>query len=151
MKNLKYFLLVFVAMILVTGCGKKQQLSCSIESSSQSNTVEYTWENNKISNVKMQIVMDMSAYATSNWDTLVDSIDSSMNSRYNLDEKKKGITFTTKANESKKTYTIDINFDLEKASLTDLASYGFYFTEADLKDTYKNVKEDMEAEGYKCK
>lgn len=151
MKKLKLLgiAFMFVACLSLSGCGKKV-LTCSTNQEqsglSMGQTVEVTFNGDKVSNVKL--IVDSKATSDTiknNWKTFASTLDSQF-----PDSNKEGITLTKENKEADYTYTITIDVDVAKAKDEDLAEYNLDGL-ADAEGTYDSVKEEAENSGFTCK
>lgn len=139
---------MFIACLSLSGCGKKV-LTCSANQEqsglSMDQTVEITFNGNKVSNVKL--VVDSKATSDiikNNWDTFASTLDSQF-----PDSNKEGITLTKENKEADHTYKITIDVDVAKAKDEDLSEYNLDGL-ADAEGTYDSVKEEAEKSGFTC-
>ena len=151
MKKLKLLgiAFLFVACLSLSGCGKKV-LTCSTNQEqsglSMGQTVEVTFNGDKVSNVKL--IVDSKATSNTiknNWKTFASTLDSQF-----PDSNKEGITLTKENKEADYTYKITIDVDVAKAKDEDLAEYNLDGL-ADAEGTYDSVKEEAENSGFTCK
>lgn len=151
MKKLKLLgiAFMFVACLSLSGCGKKV-LTCSTNQEqsglSMGQTVEVTFNGDKVSNVKL--IVDSKATSDTiknNWKTFASTLDSQF-----PDSNKEGITLTKENKEADYTYKITIDVDVAKAKDEDLAEYNLDGL-ADAEGTYDSVKEEAENSGFTCK
>ena len=140
---------MFVACLSLSGCGKKV-LTCSTNQEqsglSMGQTVEVTFNGDKVSNVKL--IVDSKATSNTiknNWKTFASTLDSQF-----PDSNKEGITLTKENKEADYTYKITIDVDVAKAKDEDLAEYNLDGL-ADAEGTYDSVKEEAENSGFTCK
>lgn len=140
---------MFVACLSLSGCGKKV-LTCSTNQEqsglSMDQTVEVTFNGDKVSNVKL--IVDSKATSDTiknNWKTFASTLDSQF-----PDSNKEGITLTKENKEADYTYKITIDVDVAKAKDEDLAEYNLDGL-ADAEGTYDSVKEEAENSGFTCK
>ena len=144
-KSLLFLSAIVLTVLLVTGCGSKKVLSCSI-SGTQSGVKYYqdmdaTFNGNKVTKIYMKMAFDISEFPESYKSTL----ESSMKTTYENMYKKEGSTVKveTKGND----ILVYIDMDLDKMSEADKAALNV----VDTKGTYSATKLDMEKSGYTCK
>lgn len=150
MKNIKYFLLAFICLILITGCKSEvKTLVCSKDESStwinMNQTMTFKFKNKKINYLELKInATAASELIKSNWSEFSKSLDSV----YKKYEKLKGIT-ASKENKDDE-YTILIKANLSKTDKKSLEEIGISNISTK-KDTYDRVKKEMKKNGFTCK
>ena len=149
MKNLKYLLLVLVGVILVSGCGSVETLSCSNTESSNGlemkQAITMTFKTKGISAVEFLVsAKPTSDFMKQNWDIVSENLEGTYDNLNGL----KGITI--KENSSSDSYSISIKVDLNKADSDSLSEIGL----SDIvgaTDTIDEVRKSAEADGFTCK
>ena len=152
MKKLKLLslVLIFVLCFLLTGCGNEKVLSCSKTEEdsgiSMEQTIDVTFQDDKITNVKMTINTEASDDdIKDNWSYFVSVLDGQFQ-----ETNTNGIKLTKNNNEDDYTYTVVLDADLKAASEEDLANYDLDSL-VDSDETYDSLKEQAEEDGFTCK
>lgn len=147
----KIFLLsfTFLLCIILSGCGNKNELACSItqkdNGATMRQTVNVRFAEEHVSNIKMTIHTQVSdAVSESDWNNLVEMLDSEYGEVNHT-----GFQLTKDNNSSDRTYNITMNVDVSKANEEDLSEYGIENL-VDAQLTYDAVKEQMEKSGLTC-
>lgn len=147
----KIFLLsfTFLLCIILSGCGNKNELTCSITQKNNGATMRQTvnvrFAEERVSNIKMTIHTQVSEEVSeSDWNNLVEMLDSEYEE---VDHT--GFQLTKDNNSSDRTYNITMNVDVSKANEEDLSEYGIENL-VDAQLTYDAVKEQMEKSGLTC-
>ena len=137
MKNVKILLAVVAVGVFLTGCGKKETLTCTNTQTasgvSMDQKVEVTFNGKDVEYIKK------------NWSVFASTLD-----KQYPNEDKNGIKVTTKNNKDKYTYDISIEIDLNKADKKSLSKYNLGDI-ANAKGSLKEVKESAEKSGFTCK
>lgn len=150
MNKLKLLSTFFVFCLLLSGCGTKDTLSCSVTQKQDGATMEQvfdvTFKKENVSNVKMMINTKVTdEVSDSDWDSLVDMLDEQYST-----VNKEGFQITKENNKKERSYNIAIDVDVNKAKKEDLAEYDLESL-AGAQGTYNEVKNQMEKSGLTCK
>lgn len=141
---------LLAVLLLVTGCGSEETLSCSSKDESSGLSMEQimdvTFKDDKINKVKLTF----NTKATNElyqdaWDELVDSLDEQFN-----ESNSDGVSLTKENDEDNYTYRIELSVDLDKASADALDEYDLSDIAED-DSTLEELRDDLEAAGYTCK
>lgn len=148
--KIKYFIYLFVTILLVSGCSSKKSLTCTMETTDSglkmTQTIGATFKNDKISNMEMKLeAKAVESSIKENWDLFISSLDSEFKNYKNSD----GISVKTQNDKNNYIYNFSINIDLNRAKEDDLL--GLDLDIKDSSDTYESFKEEATKEGYTCK
>lgn len=150
MRAIKLGGVLLAVVLLVTGCGSEETLSCSSKDESSGLSMEQimdvTFKDDKINKVKLTF----NTKATNElyqdaWDELVDSLDEQFN-----ESNSDGVSLTKENDEDNYTYRIELSVDLDKASTDALDEYDLSDIAED-DSTLEELRDDLEAAGYTCK
>ena len=150
MKNIRYILIAFICLVLITGCKSEiKTLECSKEESStwinMNQTMTFKFKKEKINYLELKIdATAASELIKSNWSEFSKSLDSV----YKKYEKLSGITVSKENKDDK--YTILIKVNLTKTNKKSLEEIGISNISTK-KDTYDSVKKEMNKIGFTCK
>lgn len=151
MKKIKILSLLFLVMLLVTGCGSNtKKLTCTMNSPgtnmNAASTVVYTFdEDGKLLTVKGDVdfkdieIDDLE----SNWPNIVEQFVSQ-----NEPVEEEGFKRTVSSDDNNYIFTVTIEIDYSKVSSETLMKYS---SEDYSKKTYDEIKELSESEGATCK
>ncbi len=150
MKNVKILLAVVAVGVFLTGCGKKETLTCTNTQTasgvSMDQKVEVTFNGKDVEYIKMNVDSKATTdVIKKNWSVFASTLD-----KQYPNEDKNGIKVTTKNNKDKYTYDISIEIDLNKADKKSLSKYNLGDI-ANAKGSLKEVKESAEKSGFTCK
>lgn len=151
MKKVMSFLLVLVAVVLLTGCGSGKTLTCTNteeqNGASMKQTVEMKFKKDKVTNVKMTLeTKAVDSSVKEQWSTVSSMLESMYGNTKDVD----GIKVTTKNDDKNFNYTVTVAIDVKKAKEEDLAEYDMTGS-LDSEVTYEDMKKDAEASGFTCK
>ena len=150
MRKIKYLVIAFAMMIVLSGCGRKS-LTCTLD---EKDDTLNTYQEMKMEFKKKQIKtleMNFKFEATNeeiknNWQLFSKTLDES----YSEYKSGKGINVTTNSDSNKYVYSISIKVDLDKATKDELQKMELGDI-LDSNDSIDKVKADMEENGYTCK
>lgn len=150
MKKITCSIILFMCIIVLTGCGSSNKsLSCSKDFSSsmpsgismiQDSEIEF--KNNKVDSMKMIMKFEVSSTYASQFDTLMNTMKSTYENQYG---KYSGINVTTNKT-SDSTFEIVISFDYKSLDDTTKTAIGAVGSES-----YSVNKKQLESQGYSCK
>lgn len=145
MKRIGIYIFIIVMSIILSGCSKKNILSC--------NKVEVSSENlelNESLNItfKGREVIKMSIYSeikiSGSYINYIEDLSQSLKEQYKNLEGKKGVTFQT--NQTENRLSVTINAELKKMDKEAKKELSIGNTRQSLSDT----KKELELEGYAC-
>lgn len=143
------FCLVGLCLVL-TGCGNKDVLTCSINQEqsglSIDQTVQITFRKESVT--KVMLTVDCKATTDSvkkDWNSFVKAMDTQF-----TDHDKNGISLTKKDDKANYTYQIVLDVDIKTVNDEDLEEYDLDGL-ANVEGTYSDVKKSAEAKGFSCK
>lgn len=143
----KYLNIVFLFTILVslTGCAKEKQLECSKvdtkEGMTMNQTINVTFKNSNVSNLKLNIDVQMDEKYQNYIDIMVENVESSFK-KYN---DKKGV----KINNTKKENGFMFSFEGDLKEMDKDTKESLDMINTKLK--YSDAKKELENDGYTCK
>lgn len=149
MKKLFLLSFTFLLCLILSGCGNKNELTCSItqkdNGATMSQTVNVRFVETRVSNIKMTIHTQVSEVVSKNdWNNLINMLDEEYEEVNHT-----GFQLIKDNNDSDRTCNITMTVDINKASKDDLSEYGLdNLVDAQL--TYDAVKEQMEKSGLTC-
>lgn len=150
MKNLKVLVAFLAVGVLLTGCGKKETLTCTNTQTasgvSMDQEVKIAFNGRDVENIKMTVNSKATTdIIKKNWNVFASTLD-----KQYPNEDKNGIKVTTKNDDKNYTYDITIEIDLDKADKKSLSKYNLGDI-ANAKGSAKEVKESAEKSGFTCK
>lgn len=150
MKKLGFLCAIFVAVILITGCGSTKTLTCTLSETSEGmkmdQEITMNFKDDKVEYVKVNMITSAEdEELKTSWDLLTSILDSSFDV-----ENSEGITISTNNDKENYKYEISYEVDLEKASTEKLAELGMEDI-VDADESYEETKKAAEEDGYTCK
>ncbi len=135
MFNMKKILVVGTALLVLTGCGNTQTLTCSLvdEDANSSAKVVSEYKDDKITKFTMETILDFG----------MEMSESDLESLCAESEGTEGLT--CKATQDGTKITLTIGIDMEKADADTLSDLNYEDT------SYEEMKADLEAENFTCK
>lgn len=133
---------------ILTGCGgSTETLSCSKEDDVATGKtitkMDATFEGNKTTNIDMNITMELKDQYKNYKNQMVEALETQFASY----KEKDGVEIKTSSEDSK--VSVDVKVDTNKMKDVDAKNlFGFSTT---AKQSKKDAKKDLEAEGYTCK
>ena len=140
----KYFILMILSILLISGCNKKKTLTCTkTEKETGMNLTTTTitnFVNDKISSLKL----DINAKLDSSYVKYKDTIKQSLEKQYSIYKDEKGITYHTNIKDDTITFSLIVdNKAISKDTRKNLNISN--------SENYEKSKESLENEGYTCK
>jgi len=150
MKNGKILVAIFAVGVLLTGCGKKETLTCTNTQTASgvkmNQEVVIDFNGKTVENIKMTVDSEATTdIIKKNWDVFASTLD-----KQYKEKDANGIKVTTTNNKDKYTYKIAIEIDLAKADKKSLAEYNLSSI-ANAKGKLSDVKKSAEDSGFTCK
>lgn len=150
MKNAKILIAIFAVGILVTGCGKKETLTCTTTQTTSgvkmNQEVVIDFNGKTVENIKMTVdSVATNDLIKKSWDVFASTLDKQYQKKDT-----KGIKVETKNDKDNYTYKIAIDIDLKKADKKSLAEYNLSSI-ANAKGKISDVKKSAENSGFTCK
>ena len=144
MKNIKYFILLVIPMLVITGCGSKKTLKCEKTNS----TITYNFNKDKMKKITIKDVIDLSNEKDEieNFNEYANIVEEQYKEVY---ENFKGIKYSIEDSEKDYTITITLEIETSKMNNDELSEISSLVKNSDL--NYKDAKEFMESNGYTCK
>lgn len=136
MKKTSYLLAMGLAVTLLTGCGGKKELSCSMDTNGATAELNLTFEGKKYESSNIKVKMDLSEYTDEQVEAIEkENLCDTLAQSFNFD------SASCKQTVENKELVINADYDIVK-------SFG---SEEELKDlTPENSKEELEKAGYTC-
>ena len=150
MKRIRTLLLSLLIVLLITGCGSKEQkLVCTNTEKEDGIEIEQvismTYKGNKLKNMTMEVNTKVTdSNIQENWEEFKNSMD-----EQNIEVDKDGVRLKVEKNDQTYEYKTTLDIDIENASQEALDSQGFSDLKSD-KSTLKSSKEEAEKDNFVC-
>ena len=150
MKRIRTLLLSLLIVLLITGCGSKEQkLVCTNTEKEDGIEIEQvismTYKGNKLKNMTMEVNTKVTdSNIQENWEEFKNSMD-----EQNIEVDKDGVRLKVEKNDQTYEYKTTLDIDIENASQEALDSQGFSYLKSD-KSTLKSSKEEAEKDNFVC-
>lgn len=138
-KGILLFGIAGASLLLLTGCENKSTLKCNMSQSGVDVNFNVGFKGNKIDNMSLQYLMDVSSLSDSEVSALKGQ-DLCSGLKEDIDEFKEAFT-DCKQNLEDKKLSIDATFDVNKIAGDQLSKM----------QTPEDAKKDLENSGYTCK
>lgn len=140
----KYFILMILSTLLISGCDKKKTLTCTKTEKETGMNLTTTTTTNFINDKISSLKLDINAKLDSSYVKYKDTIKQSLEQQYNVYKDEKGITYHTDVEDD----TIIFSLVVDNKAISKETRENLNISNS---ENYEDSKKSLESEGYTCK